>query len=350
MKVIIPDYLKNIIARFIDQGFDIYLVGGSLRDIILGCEVQDFDLATNALPDTVSGLFSKTVNVGKNYGTIIVVSQGHNIEVTTLRKESGYTDARHPETVIFCNDIFEDLSRRDFTMNAIAYDFKTGRIIDPFNGQEAIREHVITCVGNPKERLKEDTLRIFRAARFSAQLGFSIERTTLAALQELSPHVQLPAAERIKTELIKLCKGANFKQGLHYLYEWGLFSRLIAADLSSFPERITNIPETFDLCQRIACFFSTLPRQEIDETLEKLRFTRKEIKTIKGLINNNFDYNLSALTVKSLDITGQEIKDLGFDGPIIGKIQQFLLAEIKSKKIENQKDILLAIIRKSYLE
>ena len=172
----IPEYVRVIIERLEAAGHEAYIVGGSLRDMLIGRAPSDFDVTTSALPEKTLALFSdmRAIPTGIEHGTITVLSDGFPIEVTTFRTDGEYLDSRHPESVSFTSDVCDDLSRRDFSMNAIAYNEKRG-IVDPFCGREDINNKIIRAVGDPDTRMREDALRIMRALRFSAQLSFSIE-------------------------------------------------------------------------------------------------------------------------------------------------------------------------------
>ena len=180
----IPEELVKIGGIFRKNGFKAYLVGGAVRDMILGKKGHDYDLATNATPRQVMGIFKKVIPTGIAHGTVTIHIFGMQIETTTFRTEADYTDGRHPDSIKFATTIEEDLSRRDFTMNAIAADLESGELTDPFDGQKDLRNKIIRTVGEPQERFAEDGLRPVRAVRFSGQLGFSIEEKTLAALSE----------------------------------------------------------------------------------------------------------------------------------------------------------------------
>lgn len=200
----IPAYAENIIDRLEEKGFSAYIVGGSVRDILIGKEPSDFDITTDALPEEIENIFSDciTLEVGKKFGTVVVVQDEGIVEVTTFRADGEYIDGRRPEKVYFSKNIFDDLSRRDFTINAMAYNKKTG-LIDYFNGMEDLEKKVIKAVGNPHERLKEDYLRILRAIRFAAQLEFSIDEETLHACELYSEHILEISIERIREEFFK---------------------------------------------------------------------------------------------------------------------------------------------------
>ena len=199
----LPEKVSRIISVLSGAGFEAYAVGGCVRDAILGRVPGDWDITTNARPEEVKGLFRRTVDTGIAHGTVTVMLGSDAFEVTTYRQDGDYSDHRHPDEVTFTTSLEEDLKRRDFTINAMAYRPETG-IVDLFGGQEDLKRKVIRCVGDPRERFDEDALRIMRALRFSAQLGFTIDPSTRAAIREFAPRLQLISKERIRVELVKL--------------------------------------------------------------------------------------------------------------------------------------------------
>ena len=199
-------------ARIIDTleaaGFEAYAVGGCVRDSLLGLTPHDWDLCTSARPEELQALFrgEHVVATGLKHGTLTVVLDHIPYEVTTFRVDGSYTDHRHPDAVSFVRDVREDLARRDFTVNAMAYAPRTG-LVDAFNGQEDLRRGVLRCVGEPRERFTEDALRILRALRFASTYGLTIDPATAAAVHALYPTLKDVAAERIREELVKLLCG-----------------------------------------------------------------------------------------------------------------------------------------------
>lgn len=225
----IPEELVKIGGIFRKNGFKAYLVGGAVRDMILGKKGHDYDLATNATPKQVMGIFKKVIPTGIAHGTVTIHIFGMQIETTTFRTEADYTDGRHPDSIKFATTIEEDLSRRDFTMNAIAADLESGELTDPFDGQKDIRNKIIRTVGEPQERFAEDGLRPVRAVRFSGQLGFSIEEKTLAALSE--PEVLKKTAsisvERFRDEFCKMLLCERPSDSLKLLEKTGILNIFI---------------------------------------------------------------------------------------------------------------------------
>lgn len=204
----IPPAVSLIISILEKEGYEAYAVGGCVRDTILGRIPDDWDITTSALPEQVKSIFRRTIDTGIKHGTVTVRMKGRGYEVTTYRIDGVYTDSRHPQSVTFTSSLTEDLKRRDFTINAMAYNPKSG-LADPFGGMHDIENKIIKCVGKAEERFGEDALRILRAVRFAAQLGFDIESGTERAMSELAPTLVNISKERIRTELEKLIMSEN---------------------------------------------------------------------------------------------------------------------------------------------
>ena len=203
MKIQLPEKVNRIITTLQKHGFEAYAVGGCVRDSFLGRVPGDWDITTSAAPEETKSLFARTFDTGIEHGTITVLLNGEGFEVTTYRIDGKYEDNRHPSKVQFTRSLSEDLLRRDFTINAMAYNEQDG-LVDLFHGMEDLKKGVIRCVGNAEARFSEDALRILRAIRFSAQLGFEIEKETRQAIRKLAPNLSYISAERIQTELVKL--------------------------------------------------------------------------------------------------------------------------------------------------
>lgn len=226
-RIRIPNELRQMHGFFERAGFSAYLVGGAVRDMIMGKPAHDWDVATNARPEEVSKIFKKVIPTGIAHGTVTVIFMGNHIEVTTFRTEADYSDGRHPDKVEYAGRIEEDLSRRDFTMNAIAADLKDGTLVDPFEGQKDIKAKIIRCVGEPSERFNEDGLRPVRALRFASQLGFSIDKKTLDAIPGTLPVCAKVAVERFHDELVKMVTSPKPSIGLKLMEECGIMQLFI---------------------------------------------------------------------------------------------------------------------------
>jgi tRNA nucleotidyltransferase/poly(A) polymerase len=219
--------LKEAAAVFGEGGKKVYLVGGAVRDLLRGHRAQDWDLATDALPEEVMAMFRRVIPTGIKHGTVTVRYKGHSLEVTTFRTESSYADGRHPDQVRYAAAIEEDLSRRDFTMNALAFALPQGPLIDPFGGGEDIKNRVIRCVGRGEVRFREDGLRPLRAVRFAAQLGFEVEPRTLAAIPGALGITARVAPERIRDELDKIVAAGTPSTAFLLMEKTGLLELLL---------------------------------------------------------------------------------------------------------------------------
>lgn len=208
MQIQLPKKVKYIIEQLEAAGFEAYAVGGCVRDSLLNRIPDDWDITTSATPYEVKDVFPRTIDTGIQHGTVTVMLDHEGFEVTTYRIDGTYEDNRHPKEVIFTSNLVEDLKRRDFTINAMAYNEKSG-IVDVFHGMEDLKAKKIRCVGDARERFTEDALRMMRAVRFSAQLGYEIEEKTRFAITELAPNLSHISAERIQTELVKLLLSPN---------------------------------------------------------------------------------------------------------------------------------------------
>lgn len=203
MRIHLPKKVKLILNTLQAGGYEAYAVGGCVRDSVLGREPDDWDITTSAKPQEIKALFGRTIDTGLQHGTVTVMLQREGFEVTTYRIDGVYDDGRHPREVTFTADLREDLRRRDFTINAMAYNEEAG-LVDLFGGLADLEAGVIRCVGDAAQRFTEDALRMMRAVRFSAQLGFAIAQETKAAIRELAPGIRQVSAERIQAELVKL--------------------------------------------------------------------------------------------------------------------------------------------------
>lgn len=223
----IPASLRKAIMKIKKAGFKAYVVGGAPRDMLLGRKRTDFDIATNAKPNHIADIFKKSYPTGIKHGTLTVVQNGASYEVTTFRVDGPYLDARRPQKVIFIDDLKTDLSRRDFTINALAYDIESKEIIDHFKGVQDLKKRTIRTVGKPFDRFSEDALRVIRAARFSAVLNFKIAPVTIKAIPKVKQKVKKLSGERIRDELLKMMKAQSPSKGLQVMLKTGLLSILM---------------------------------------------------------------------------------------------------------------------------
>ena len=222
-----PAFFKNFSQVFSSRGFQCFLVGGAVRDLILKRPVEDYDIATDATPHDVRKMFRRVIPTGIKHGTVTVLYREHKIEVTTFRIDGQYSDRRRPDDVKFSSDIREDLKRRDFTINGIAYDLLGGRLLDPHGGREDLKAGRIKAIGEPAKRFDEDSLRVLRGCRFAAQLGFRIEDKTMEAIKSHSGNISVVSSERIRDEFLKITQSENLIYGFQLLDESGILRQII---------------------------------------------------------------------------------------------------------------------------
>ncbi len=239
LTILLPEKVRYIIHRITQAGYEAYAVGGCVRDSVLGRKPDDWDITTSASPRQIKGLFERTLDTGLKHGTVTVMLGQEGFEVTTYRIDGDYEDGRHPKEVTFTASLLEDLKRRDFTVNAMAYNDQAG-LVDAFDGIKDLRAGIIRCVGSPGERFSEDALRILRAIRFSAQLGYRIEPQTQKAIEELASNLRLISAERIQAELIKLVASPH-PENLGIAYRRGV-TKIILPEFDSCMETAQNNP------------------------------------------------------------------------------------------------------------
>ena len=227
MHTIIPQSVLFVVKKIQQAGFEVYPVGGCVRDSLLTRPVKDWDLTTNAKPSQVVKLFEKVIPTGIDHGTVTVLQAGEPIEVTTYRGEVGYSDGRHPDRIVFLDSLEEDLKRRDFTINAMAYDVVRRCVIDPFGGQSDLNQKQIRAVGKALERFCEDGLRAMRAVRFAAVLGFEIEAATFSAISQSIDVFRKVAQERIREELTKMLASQRPAHGIELMRTSDLLTHVI---------------------------------------------------------------------------------------------------------------------------
>jgi tRNA nucleotidyltransferase (CCA-adding enzyme) len=276
-----------VLERLESAGFEAYFVGGSVRDYLLHKEINDVDIATSATPEEVKQIFDKTVDIGIEHGTLLILYQNHSYEITTFRNEAEYEDFRRPKEVTFIRSLTEDLQRRDFTMNAIAMN-KDGNLIDPFQGQLSIRNQVIQTVGKAADRFQEDALRMMRAVRFVSQLSFTIEEETLNALKNLVYLLENIAVERKQMEFEKLLSGANRKQAIQLILQTNIYTYL--PGLAKHEESLKLLLEyKLDKLNKrelwaLLLFCLRIEKTKIEGFLRDWRIPLKEIREIQLML------------------------------------------------------------------
>ncbi|MDF2556488.1 MAG: tRNA nucleotidyltransferase [Bacillales bacterium] len=295
---------KPIIKTLKQNGYEAYFVGGSVRDFVMGRDINDIDIATSAFPDEVKAVFERTIDIGIQHGTVLVLSGEDKYEITTFRTESTYSDFRRPDSVQFVRSLLEDLKRRDFTMNALAMD-ENGKVYDYFEGKIDIENKVIRAVGIPSLRFNEDALRMLRAIRFQSQLGFQIEEGTLLAIKQNAENLNYISQERITIEFEKILMGKHSNLALQSLVESGLASCL--QELSNFHNSLTRV--NFDTLETIEEKWAKLFIElKIDPKLflVKWKCSSEKICKVKSLVNCHYDVLNSGWTNRILFNYGLE--------------------------------------------
>ncbi|MDR1700078.1 MAG: CCA tRNA nucleotidyltransferase, partial [Lachnoclostridium sp.] len=290
----IPEGAERIISRLEADGYEAFVVGGCVRDMLMGRVPEDWDITTSASPMQIKELFRRTIDTGLRHGTVTVMDGNVGYEVTTYRVDGVYEDYRHPQKVTFTKNLHEDLKRRDFTINAMAYNPRSG-IVDLYGGQEDIASKIIRSVGNAKERFSEDALRMLRAVRFAGQLGFSIEEQTFRSICELAPLIRHISKERIRVELSKLLisDGSDCFRLIEelclltvFLPEWSGSGYSL-----SFVKEINILCKTnrVSVKQQVALLFAALLHENTDSkeagaVCRRLTFDNDTIKLVERLI------------------------------------------------------------------
>lgn len=285
MEIRIPAPAEEIIEKLNEHGYEAYVVGGCVRDMLLGREPGDWDITTSALPEQVKQVFRRTVDTGIQHGTVTVMIGNEGYEVTTYRIDGEYLDGRHPNSVEYTSSLTEDLKRRDFTINAMAYNRKVG-FVDEFGGVEDLKKGVVRCVGDPMDRFTEDALRILRAIRFSAQLGFSIEGHTFDAIRVIAPNIKHVSKERIQTELTKLLLSAH-PEHISLVYETGISPYVSKAFHEVFHEaRCRQIPVSITPVKsmRWAALLRKCPEDQAVRILKDLKLDNDTIYRVRTLV------------------------------------------------------------------
>ena len=273
----------NILKTFNKNGFEAYFVGGCVRDFLLDKDFSDIDITTNALPEQVKNIFPKSIDTGIQHGTVTILVNGESYEVTTFRKEDEYVNHRAPDKVEFVSDLKEDLDRRDFTINAMALDYK-GKLFDFHNGEADLKNKIIKTVNDPNERFFEDALRMLRAFRFSSRLGFDIDSNTLAAIKRNAKLIEYVSIERIVNEFRKLLEGKGNINSMQLMLDSTLNSYIpFLKDI----EVIEDFSE-YTFCQSLYILSKT--NNISFDDLKSLKLSNKELKQIKEYEKINTDF------------------------------------------------------------
>ena len=389
-KLIIPDYIKTALSALEQRGFKAYLVGGCVRDFLLGNSPSDFDITTDAMPEQTKKCFEgyEVLTNGIKHGTVTPIIAHKAVEITTFRTDGDYSDNRHPDKVEFTSRLGDDLARRDFTVNALAYSEGEG-VTDLFGGREDIKNKIIRCVGEADRRFGEDALRILRAMRFASVLGFNIEKETEKSIKKNIKLLKNVSAERIYGEFIKLLNGENASEILIKIP--CLCQTLFGIELNGRQKKALKNAKTAE--ERLAIIFiysspellkplkpDNKTYKELHENIEnyRLRLTSKNMGIKEQelfIFKNGLDYesaekmlNLKELMgstldikrfeadlkyskkhnhpieISELDITGNDLKKKGIKGKKIKLTQEFLLKSVIEGKAKNEKNELLKLI------
>ncbi len=388
-----PKYVRSVLTTLQARGHKAYLVGGCVRDMLMGVHPHDWDVCTSALPEEVAALFPHTLPVGARHGTVTVLIASRKVEVTTFRSEGGYSDHRHPDAVSFVGDLTADLSRRDFTMNAIALP-PDGLVVDPFGGVQDIENKLIRSVGDPDRRFEEDALRMFRALRFSARLGFRIEEETAAALVRQAPLAAGLSAERVRDEVEKLLLSPRPERmdeliaaGLldaylltrlpdyislfrlnaaprKALFRWAMLCELLEEQgciraAEDFLLRLRLDSRTIRCCSDCsAILLLPTPARPVDWKRQLNQYGVEAVicaarcrdalqgghsyRALRAVLNSG-----ECFSMKHLAVTGDDLLALGLRGPALGDMLRFLLDYVMEFPENNRPELLLSLARDS---
>ena len=399
MIIDLPKNVKNIIESLKEHGFEGFAVGGCVRDSLLKKTPTDWDITTDARPEDMKKIFKKTFDTGIAHGTVTVLMDGVGYELTTYRIDGNYSDGRHPDSVSFSKNLSEDLCRRDFTINAMAYSHNKG-IVDLFDGRKDLQNGIIRAVGDAKKRFDEDALRMLRAVRFAAQLGFKIDDDTFEAIKEKAKLLSKVSKERIFVELNKSLCG-DFAQNIKMVYTSGLY-RYIGKEFAkldksiydfyprkfhnkkhmywaAFLENIDNVEAVKKILFELKSDNATrnnayllvkelknpLPSSDEDirwslhrigadlfcDYIEILKSDKKNVDILDKIdtIENRYSLILKenhAYEISMLDITGKDLMDIGISkGPKIGEVLEFLLKKVIENPLNNEKSSLLRLAK-----
>ncbi len=319
MRIIMPKNANRIIHTLQNAGYEAYIVGGCVRDAILGREPGDWDITTSAKPEEVKALFHRTIDTGIEHGTVTVMLDKEGYEVTTYRVDGKYEDHRRPTSVTFTASLLEDMKRRDFTINAMAYN-ETEGVIDHFGGIEDLERKIIRCVGEPKERFDEDALRILRALRFSAQLDFSIEEKTQEAIRNQAMFLQDISAERIHVELTKLLTSRH-PERLRTAYELGVTNVVLPEFDAMMETEQNNQHHLYNVGEHTLRVVQEVSATETMRWAALLHDVAKPAcKTSDEAGDHFYEHN-----VKGMDMAEEILQRLKFDNVTIARVKRLVL-------------------------
>lgn len=320
MTIHLPEQVNFIIHTLENAGYEAYAVGGCIRDSFLGREPDDWDITTSAAPEQVKELFRRTIDTGIRHGTVTVMLGADGYEVTTYRIDGEYEDGRHPKEVIFTASLEEDLKRRDFTMNALAYNERSG-LVDCFGGIRDMQQGLVRAVGDPGERFEEDALRMMRAVRFAAQLNYTIEENTRAAIQRLAERMSCVSAERIQTELVKLIVSAH-PEKLRLMYETKLTAVILPEWDAMMRAEQNNPHHCYTVGEHTLHALEHTPADRIKRLA--ILFHDMGKPAVKTTDNAGCDH-FHAHAALSRELAEQILRRLKFDNETIDKVTRLVL-------------------------
>ncbi len=396
MKINVPAYASAVISALEENGYEAFAVGGCVRDTLLGRVPNDWDITTDARPDEIRRLFSflygfSAIPTGIAHGTVTVLSEGKPVEVTTYRVDGEYSDHRRPDSVEFCSELNSDLARRDFTVNAMAYSEAAG-LVDPFGGCDDLEKGVIRCVGDPRRRFSEDALRILRAFRFAAVLGFGIEEKTAEAALDMKGELALVSRERVCAEFSKLICGKAAAAVLEQFFcvAKEVFPRIAFHDSARMNESVKSLTGE-PLPLMLSALLWDTEHSDVKTMLRELRFDKKTCNRVSVILENKdfkgktkadvktlcrkigteaaedvikllaarlvcedflFDCleeikkNGECVSVSQLAISGKDVLLLGVDGKDVGKTLDYILDKVVADELENNREQLISAIEK----
>lgn len=319
MNIVLPQDVIQIIERLESCGHEAYAVGGCVRDSILGKEPADWDITTSASPEDVKALFTHTIDTGIAHGTVTIMCDKCGYEVTTYRIDGEYKDGRHPESVAFTNLLSEDLRRRDFTINAMAYN-QTEGLVDLFGGMQDLQDGVIRCVGEATERFSEDALRMLRAVRFAAQLGFSIEKATYDAICALAPTIARVSMERIMVELVKLLT-SDYPEEMRTVYACGL-SAVFLPEFDAMMETPQHtVHHQYSVGEHTIHALMAVPAERILRLTMLFHDVAKPVCRTTDEAGNDHFYGHPEI---GAEMTGQILRRLKFDNDTIRSVKRLV--------------------------
>ena len=279
-----PDSAERIVRKLRENDHEAFFVGGCVRDMILGVEPADYDIATSARPEQVMDIFPRTEAIGAKFGVVLVIDRGRPFEVATFRSDQAYVDGRRPTGVVFTN-AQEDVLRRDFTINGLLYDPISQQVIDYISGQQDIRDRIVRAIGDPRQRFDEDKLRMLRAVRFGARFGYTIESMTWRAVCEMAPGIHQVSKERIREELVRILTEGDAARGVRMLEESGLRREILPeVDWTEHLDRSLRLMKKgspADFAMAVLLHDTTADR--VPELLERLKFSRSEMHHVIAL-------------------------------------------------------------------